>query len=68
MPADQRRALRLFVARRYTAGACIRQIAGELGRSYGLVHQLLQEAQVVRRSRTGRYDLDRACAPPEPTL
>jgi hypothetical protein len=47
-------ALRAKVARRYRAGATIRAIAAEIGRSYGLVHRLLEEARVPRRARGGR--------------
>ncbi|MEV6849225.1 helix-turn-helix domain-containing protein [Actinoplanes sp. NPDC051411] len=57
---DQRRVLRRAVAQRCATGASIRTIAGEVGRSYSLVYRLLQEANVKRRSRRGRLDLDNA--------
>jgi hypothetical protein len=63
LTAEQRRTLRRTVAQRYATGASIRAIAGEIGRSYGLVHRLLQEANVKRRSRRGRLDLERAVDP-----
>lgn len=68
LTADQRRVLRRNVAQRYATGASIRTIAGEVGRSYGLVYRLLQEANVKRRSRRGRFDLEKAVdlAPPTP--
>ena len=68
LTAEQRRTLRRTVAQRYATGASIRTIAGEVSRSYGLVYRLLQEANVKRRSRSGRFDLQKAVdlAPPAP--
>jgi transposase len=39
----------------YEGGASVRQIAAELGRSYGATHQLLTEAGVDFRPRGGRH-------------
>lgn len=39
--------------RRYEAGASIRTLAQESGRSYGFVHNVLVEAQVELRGRGG---------------
>ena len=39
--------------RRYTAGASIRDLASETGRSYGFVHRMLSEAGVTLRGRGG---------------
>jgi predicted transcriptional regulator len=39
--------------RRYTAGASIRDLASETGRSYGFVHRMLSEAGVALRGRGG---------------
>lgn len=39
------------LAKRYTAGESIRALAADIGRSYGLVYQLLQESGTTLRSR-----------------
>jgi hypothetical protein len=48
-----RGALGKQVAARYATGASIRDLAAEMGRSYGFVHRLLVEAQVTLRDRGG---------------
>jgi transposase len=48
-----RSALGKQVAARYAKGVSIRDLAAELGRSYGFVHRLLVEAQVTLRGRGG---------------
>lgn len=45
---------RNVVAEQYAAGATVRMIADDLGRSYGFVHRLLLEAGVELRSRGAR--------------
>ncbi|GAA3199488.1 helix-turn-helix domain-containing protein [Actinocorallia longicatena] len=50
---DQRADLAKTAADRYVAGASIRALATELGRSYGFVHKLLGEAGVELRGRGG---------------
>ena len=40
-----------IAVRRYQAGASVRTIAAELGRSYGFVHRILTEAGVTMRPR-----------------
>ncbi len=39
--------------RKYTAGASIRELAAETGRSYGFVHRILAESGVTLRGRGG---------------
>lgn len=39
--------------RRYEAGASIRELAADTGRSYGFVHRVLLEAGVTLRGRGG---------------
>ena len=39
------------LAKKYTAGASIRALADEYGRSYGFVHRVLSEHDVTLRSR-----------------
>ena len=39
--------------RKYTAGASIRELAAETGRSYGFVHRILTENDVPLRGRGG---------------
>jgi hypothetical protein len=51
---DERAVLRGQVAAQYAMGQTIRQIAAQLGRSYGCVHRLLGEAGVTFRPRGGR--------------
>ena len=50
---EQRRELTTELVRRYRDGETIRQLADDLGRSYGFVHGLLAEAGVELRSRGG---------------
>lgn len=50
---DQRIQLAAEYRRRYEAGASIRSIAGESGRSYGFVQGLLKETGVSLRGRGG---------------
>ena len=45
---------RNVAATRYSEGATVRDIAAELGRSYGFVHRLLIESDVPLRSRGAR--------------
>lgn len=49
----ERQALAAAVAERYAAGGSVREIAESIGRSYGFVHRLLEEAGVTLRSRGG---------------
>lgn len=60
LSTDERNAFRKYVVARYGSGRSIREIAREAGRSYGLIHRLLQEAGIPRRSRGGRPALDTA--------
>ncbi|WP_245599453.1 helix-turn-helix domain-containing protein [Nakamurella lactea] len=41
------------IRERYLAGASIRTLAGDLGRSYGFVHRILVDAGVPLRGRGG---------------
>lgn len=41
------------VVARYEAGASIRELAADLGRSYGFVHTLLKQSGVPLRGRGG---------------
>ncbi len=41
------------LAERYAAGASIRALAEETGRSYGFVHRILSESDVPLRGRGG---------------
>ncbi len=41
------------VSEQYRAGASIREIASATGRSYGFIHRLLLESDVVLRGRGG---------------
>lgn len=50
---DDRSALASTLAERYAAGASIRTLAQENGRSYGFVHRLLSENDVSFRGRGG---------------
>ncbi|WP_022909807.1 helix-turn-helix domain-containing protein [Aestuariimicrobium kwangyangense] len=50
---DDRRSLTSLVVERHRQGASLRAIAAELGRSYGFVHRLLDEAGVQPRDRGG---------------
>lgn len=50
---EQRRELTAEVVRRYRDGETIRQLADDLGRSYGFVHGLLKASDIELRSRGG---------------
>lgn len=50
---DDREALASTLAAKYAAGASIRALAQENGRSYGFVHRLLSENEVTFRGRGG---------------
>lgn len=41
------------LTKRYVAGASIRELADETGRSFGFVHKILTENEVTLRSRGG---------------
>ncbi|MEV6033591.1 helix-turn-helix domain-containing protein [Nonomuraea sp. NPDC052116] len=49
----ERAQLAAAVAERYAAGDSVREIAEAIGRSYGFVHRLLEEAGVTLRPRGG---------------
>jgi hypothetical protein len=49
----ERSALAADLTRRYAAGASIRALAADTGRSYGFVHRLLRENDVTLRGRGG---------------
>lgn len=51
--AEQRRELTTEVVKRYQGGETIRQLADDLGRSYGFVHGLLTASGVELRARGG---------------
>lgn len=46
--------VRAAAAEQYAAGATVRAIAADLGRSYGFVHRLLVESGIELRSRGAR--------------
>lgn len=50
---EDRTALAGQLTERYTAGASIRALAAETGRSYGFVHRVLSESGTTLRSRGG---------------
>ncbi|QCB51100.1 transcriptional regulator [Rhodococcus sp. PAMC28707] len=50
---DSRERLRASLQEQYSAGASIRSLAHDLGRSYGFVHKILAESGVALRSRGG---------------
>ncbi|MFD3811262.1 helix-turn-helix domain-containing protein [Rhodococcus sp. NPDC058639] len=50
---DSRDRLQAELKRRYEAGASIRTLAHETGRSYGFVHNVLVESDVQLRGRGG---------------
>jgi len=50
---DDRSTLAADLKGRYAAGASIRTLAAETGRSYGFVHRILSENDVSLRSRGG---------------
>lgn len=49
----ERERLARQLAKQYRRGASLRALATETGRSYGFVHRLLSEHEVVFRSRGG---------------
>jgi hypothetical protein len=49
----EREALTSELKSRYTAGASIRELAAETGRSYGFIHRLLVESETTLRGRGG---------------
>lgn len=50
---EERQKVAKDLARRYTAGADIRTLAAETGKSYGFTHRILVEAGVTLRPRGG---------------
>lgn len=52
-PGPERDRLAADLKKKYDAGASIRALAEETGRSYGAVHRLLGEAGAVFRARGG---------------
>lgn len=50
---SERETMAADVARRYTAGESIRELAADTGRSYGFVHRLLVDSGVAMRGRGG---------------
>ncbi|MFM9760785.1 helix-turn-helix domain-containing protein [Streptomyces scabiei] len=48
-----RQKLAADLKKKYESGASIRELAQEIGRSYGLVHRILSESKVTFRSRGG---------------
>ena len=50
---DDRARLSALLEERYVAGASIRALATETGRSYGFVHRILVDAGVELRGRGG---------------
>lgn len=50
---DERNTLTSDLKKRYEAGASIRALAGESGRSYGFVHRILSESGATLRGRGG---------------
>ena len=53
MVGENRSELASALAEKYQAGASVRSLAEEIGRSYGFVHRVLQEAGVTMRRRGG---------------
>lgn len=53
LTGDLRERAAADLAAKYRAGASIRTLADQTGRSYGLIRQLLQEARVPLRPRGG---------------
>jgi predicted transcriptional regulator len=51
---DERLSYARNYVQRYNAGASIRQLATDTGRSYGFVHRVLAESGVKFRKRGGR--------------
>lgn len=50
---DARAALAAELVKRYEQGASIRRLAESLGRSYGFIHRVLSESDVLLRGRGG---------------
>jgi hypothetical protein len=50
---SERDRLAADVTKRYEAGASIRELAGDIGRSYGFVHRLLLDSGATMRGRGG---------------
>jgi hypothetical protein len=50
---DRREVLANEISPKYLAGASIRALADEYGRSYGFVHRLIQETGTTLRPRGG---------------
>lgn len=50
---SERRAVAAKIKARYERGASIREIAEDIGRSYGFVHRMLGEAGAEMRGRGG---------------
>ncbi|SEU46495.1 helix-turn-helix domain-containing protein [Nonomuraea wenchangensis] len=51
----ERHQLAQHIAGRYSAGESIRALAASIGRSYGFIHQLLEEAGAEIRHRGGNH-------------
>jgi transposase len=60
LTGEQRTAVADQVVALYNHGFAIRDIADELGRSYGNVHRILKDAKVEFRSRGGAHGGSRA--------
>ncbi|HET7899781.1 MAG TPA: helix-turn-helix domain-containing protein [Candidatus Nanopelagicales bacterium] len=50
---NERDKLAVDLKKKYTAGASIRDLAEQTGRSYGFVHRVLSESGVALRGRGG---------------
>ncbi len=50
---NERDKLAVDLKKKYTAGASIRDLAAQTGRSYGFVHRVLSESGVTLRGRGG---------------
>ena len=50
---NERDKLTVDLKKKYTAGASIRDLAAQTGRSYGFVHRVLSESGVTLRGRGG---------------
>jgi len=50
---SERDRLAADVTKRYEAGASIRELAADIGRSYGFVHRLLLDSGATMRGRGG---------------
>lgn len=58
-PAGQRARIETELRKKYDAGASIRAIAEETGRSYGWIHGVLGDAGVIFRQRGGKSSTPR---------